>query len=354
MSRTETIIYKYPLVKAMCDANFYINSIYLNPHANLIEFCRTNMTQINKFYFSRNPSNKAVEMMMKNRNLIDVNGLVCNTNPKIGPLLEKTMHQFKKSTWFKLAESHNPAALAFLEKHPKKIDWHILSGNESEYAIRILEKNPDKIRWHVLSANPSALDIMCDYQDKIDWWSFCKNPNPRAIRIIEHNLADINIEALSSNPDAFHIISENLDKISLHWLARNPNPKVFDLFMEHPDLMEVSSFLVNPNVLPYLETHMELLDDVYNLREFIHNPNCVQFFEKKLAEGFIFNDDMDMICMHMFEHTSIYDLDYQAMSKIRSKLLYPELIEKAFHPSRVGKWLDYYCENGGAVDDFEM
>jgi hypothetical protein len=51
---------------------------------------------------------------------------------------------------------------------------------------------------------------------------------------------------------------------------------------------------------------------------------------------------------------AVYELDYKAMSKVRSKLLYIELMEKALHPSRVRKWLDYHCENGGEVDDFEL
>ncbi len=47
-------------------------------------------------------------------------------------------------------------------------------------------------------------------------------------------------------------------------------------------------------------------------------------------------------------------MDFQEMSKKRSKIIYSELLEKAFHPSRVSKWLDYHCENSGTPEDFEM
>ena len=48
------------------------------------------------------------------------------------------------------------------------------------------------------------------------------------------------------------------------------------------------------------------------------------------------------------------DLDYQELSKDRSKIIYSELLQKALHPSRVSKWLDHHCENGGNPEDFEM
>ena len=56
-----------------------------------------------------------------------------------------------------------------------------------------------------------------------------------------------------------------------------------------------------------------------------------------------------------FNKNYLYNiLDYQAMNKARIILFKDELIAKAFHPSRVAKWMDYHCENGGDIDDFEM
>ena len=42
------------------------------------------------------------------------------------------------------------------------------------------------------------------------------------------------------------------------------------------------------------------------------------------------------------------------MSKVRTKLLYDEILEKALHPYRVSNWLNYHCENGGNIIDFEF
>jgi hypothetical protein len=37
---------------------------------------------------------------------------------------------------------------------------------------------------------------------------------------------------------------------------------------------------------------------------------------------------------------SIFEPDYQSMSKDRTKIIYQELMEKALHPSRVLQWLN--------------
>jgi hypothetical protein len=41
------------------------------------------------------------------------------------------------------------------------------------------------------------------------------------------------------------------------------------------------------------------------------------------------------------------------MSKMRSKIIRNELEQRVFHPDRVKKWIDYFCENGGELDDFD-
>jgi hypothetical protein len=332
-----------------------MNPIFLNPHANAIQVFHQTQDIFKELWLSRNSCNKAVEMLIKNPRLVNANGIVSNNNPKIGSLLEKSMHQFEISHWHKLAESHNPAVMAFLEKHPKKINWSYLSANECPEAIRILEKNPDKIVWWILSSNPSAIDILCNNQDKIDWWSFCKNTNPRAISIIEQNLDEINIEALSANPDAIHIISQHLDKVSPHYLSKNP--KAMDILMEHPELIEFDSLLVNPAAISYLETQLERFN-IYDLIRLLENPNCVPLFEIMVSIGMlnaniIPEDIIDELSHRLCHNKSLYDLDYQAMSKIRSKIICNELEQKAFHPDNVEEWSKYFCANGGDIADFD-
>ena len=364
----ETLIYKYPLIKELIESNSRINPIYLNPHANLIEFSRHNT--VDAYRFSRHPSNKAVEMMMMKSKPICLQGLVFNTNTKIGPLLEKVLWRSQNPTyyWKLMSQSHNPAILAFIEKHknPDEIIWFYLSQNECEDAVRILEKNQDKIDWDNLSENSFAIDILKKNTDKIVWKSFCKNSNPKAIEMIEQMLIEdpskINFVSLSCNPNAIHIISQHLDKVSSYGLSWNPN--AMDILMQHPELIDNGSIIYNPSAMPYIETLMarrlnfdpEFQD--FSTRHLTYNPNCVPLIEKMLAANMLTEEDIRCIKECLLETdeaaAAVYELDYKAMSKVRSKLLYIELMEKALHPSRVGKWLDYHCENGGEVDEFEL
>jgi hypothetical protein len=49
------------------------------------------------------------------------------------------------------------------------------------------------------------------------------------------------------------------------------------------------------------------------------------------------------------KNPSIFQPDYQEMSKDRTKIIYQELMQRALHPSRVLQWIyeeeeDDYCE----------
>ena len=367
MTTIETLIYKHPIVKALIESNSRINPIYLNPHANLIEFSRHN--EVDPYWLSRHPSNKAVKMMIAKPKLVRLQGLVMNTNPNIGHLLEKVIWRSQNPTyhWKWMSHSHNPSILAFIEKHPDEIEemnWSYLSGNECEEAIRILEKNQDKIDWYNLSGNSFAIEMLKKNKDKIVWDCFCNNSNPKAIEMIEQMLIEdpskINFKTLSRNPNAIHIISQHLDKVSSYGLSLNPN--AMDILMQHPELIDIDAIIYNPSAMPYLETLMpgrvnfnpEFQD--FSMRHLTYNPNCVPLIEKMLAANMLTEDDITCIKDCLLEQdepaAAVYELDYQAMSKVRIKLLYTEIMEKALHPSRVRKWLDYHCENGGDVDDF--
>jgi hypothetical protein len=310
---TYPIIYKNPNIIEFIESYSSINPININPHANFIEFY-LNAPEIEKYWLSINSSNKAVEVLMQNPFLINVNGLACNKNPKIGPLLESSMRLFTESTWELLCASHNPTSLAFIKKHSKKIYWSTMSSNECNEAIDILEENPGKI----------------------DWWSLCKNKNPRAIKMIEDNIAKIKIEALSSNPNAFHIISQNLDKISPHWLSKNPNPEVIKILMEYPDLIDFDSLLINPAAISYIGKKLQELTPIEIIR-LSENPQCIRLIQQLLDAGMIDEEDMESIASRMVMLESVYELDYQAMSKIRSRIIYPELVKKTFSLSLKGK-----------------
>jgi hypothetical protein len=48
-----------------------------------------------------------------------------------------------------------------------------------------------------------------------------------------------------------------------------------------------------------------------------------------------------------------WELDYQAMSKLRVNIIRNELRYKVFRSARILKWIDYFCENGGNIVDFD-
>jgi hypothetical protein len=54
-------------------------------------------------------------------------------------------------------------------------------------------------------------------------------------------------------------------------------------------------------------------------------------------------------------HKAFFDvvLDYQELSKKRSKIIRNELEQRAFHPDRVNEWSVYFEKNGGKPCDFD-
>lgn len=358
---TLELIYKHkPIVDQVLAKTEVKNPHFMNPYINCKEyFLEQQAKQLDSetetelwFWISRHPSNFAIQLMKQNIRKINQHGLVGNQNPGIEELLEKTMHKFKPSDWCYLCKSHNPAVMSFLQKHLKKIDWSELSANQYEGAIQILENNLDKVVWWIVSANPSAIKMIESNMDKIEFYSLCKNPG--AIHLIEQNmdkLTDTAVEALSSNPNAIHILKNHLDKISRFWLSQNPN--AVEILVNHPHLIDFHELVGNPNAISLLETNMSQLD-VHHVEELVYNSNGIELFQRFFENGTIPEDDYDYLLTHRLQQNkSLFDLDYQAMSKARVKIIYHELVSKAFHPTRVEKWLTYYLDQGGKIEDFD-
>jgi hypothetical protein len=325
-----SLVYKYSYVKEVLETenHRYVNTIYLNPHFNIFEYFRQNPDKIDWYIISKNPTNAAFKMLTKNIKKINPSGLVLNTNPKIGQLLEKTMIRFKSCHWKDLCASHNPTAMLFLEKHKRKIFWDVLSGNTSEGAIKILEKNIDKIDWGQLSSNHSAMEIIKNNLDKFSWEFFSDispekisweglsmNTSPEAIKILRQNYSYISWDELSANPAAIEIIEENMDIISWEELYTNPN--AFHLFEN------------------------QLFNEQYyinNFRSFMSNPKCLPFVQRILDDGLLPEADVKrlIICNDTSGiHQTAFELDYQAMSKIRNKIIYNELMSKTLRVTKM-------------------
>lgn len=355
---TDNIVYKHPkLVKFIKDNHDEdYNPIYHNPHFNRVEYARHN--EVPEWYISEISSDEAVDLMIEKPELISFETLMNNTNPRIRLLLKDRTH-FSPEEWKYMSSSCNSYIMELLEKNLHYINWERLSFNRHEVAIRILEKNPDNIVWRYLLGNPSAIKIIEAHPDKIIWNSkeFCSNPN--AIKLIEKmvkkNWRKLNFNALSWNPNAVHILSKHMDKVKWENLSENPN--AISILMEQPEMISFYRFLGNPNAIPYIETVMEKKQintiDVDLLRDVARNTNGITLIQKWWDEGKITKEDMIEIIPNLRSKSVYEGYDFQKMSKERSQLIYSELIAKAFHPTRVDKWLEYYLANGGCYEDFD-
>ncbi len=299
-----------------------------------------------KYGLSKHPHDRAVEMLTNNPQLVDLLGLIRNPNPNIAPLLEQYLEQFNTFDWIEMCQSNNKAILEFMEKHTDKISWPHLSGNKHEIAIRILQNNPHNIYFEVLSGNPSGIEIMKQHMDMINWEVICINPHPDAIKIIEQNLDRV-------------LIDKNWNGIpwTMHYYGLSQNPNAFHILLENPRFIHFGNLLNNTSeiALAYIEANATQINNS-NIGYLIGNPNGLMLIEKLLKQGRIRENTVMKFYYELVMNPSFFDvdLDYQELSKKRSKIIYSELTEKAFHPSRVSKWLDYHCDNGGTPDDFEM
>ncbi len=267
---------------------------FLNPHENHV---LTSPVSADSPYFiaykyglSKHPHDRAVEMLKKNPQLVDLWGLIQNPNPNIAPLLEQYLEQFEPVDWRAICRSNNKVILEFLEKHIDKIDddfWRHISGNEHEIAIRILQNNPHKINFEVLSGNPSGIEIMKQHMDQINWDFFSSNPHPDAIRIIEQNLDLVYSSSLSQNPNAFHILFENQHIIDFDSLLYNPSE----------------------SALAYIEACATKIINNRNIWNLVENPNGLMLVEKLLKQGKISEEAIMNFYPELVMNKSFFDVE---------------------------------------------
>ena len=118
---------------------------------------------------------------------------------------------------------------------------------------------------------------------------------------------------LSENPNAIHLLEKNQDKINWAELSRNPNPYAIALLEKNQDKIDWKSLALNPNAIHLLEANQ------------------------------------DKIIWHRLStNPAIFEIDYEALKK-RCLIYSEELIQKAFHPSRIQKYLDM----GISIDELD-
>ncbi len=103
-------------------------------------------------YYSSNPSDHIIDVLLKHQSFID---------------------------WRMLSRNPNPRVLSILENNIDKIHWDALAEVETPAAIKFIEENINmlnEVAWEKLSANPFAIHILDKYIEKIDIFMFLKNP----------------------------------------------------------------------------------------------------------------------------------------------------------------------------------
>ena len=157
--------------------------------------------------------------------------------------------------------------------------------------------------------------IINDFENMEEIEHLSLNPNPNAIHLLEANPDKIVWHMLSSNPNAIHLLEANQDKICWPALAQNPN------------------------AIQLIEQNLNRLNNNCWCQLAINNPSAVHLLEKIPCE---------IPSKLLLRIPFMLDYDYEKM-KTRCNIYKEELIQKAFHPSRIQKLLDM----GISIDELD-
>ena len=83
------------------------------------------------------------------------------------------------------------------------------------------------------------------------------------------------------------------------------------------------------------------------------NPNAIHFLKANQHRiDWLEPDEIDDYIKNLSMNPSIFRLDYEAL-EARCAIYKEELIQKACHPSKLAKILDYLEDNGINIDDLD-
>lgn len=103
---------------------------------------------------SRNPHPKAIELLQKYSDRIDMDSLASNPNKKAIDLLVN-MCSLSDMNWKRL--SSNPAAVQLLKNNPFNVDYEYLSANPHPVAMRVFAK------WYLRNRSKKAFQHMLQF-----------------------------------------------------------------------------------------------------------------------------------------------------------------------------------------------
>ena len=117
-------------------------------------------------------------------------------------------------------------------------------------------------------------------QNKIDWTELSENDNPAAMHLLKQHPDKIDWLALSNNPSAIHLLEQHSDRI--YWKNLSRNHAAIHILEQHPDNIDWLDLSTNP---------------------------------------------------------AIFEPDFQKMKCKQCAVFKEELMQRAFHPSRIAKLL---------------
>lgn len=155
----------------------------------------------------------------------------------------------------------NPAdwALDMIEADPDMIDMDALSYNPNPRAIALLEANFNEINWENLSVNRGAIHILSKNLDKISSHHLQQNSSPQAIDLIRqlHIVVTRHYLLPNSSDWAVDLLLETaLDDMEIQLCAGNRNPRMIEL-QDPSKMTDIAWFMlcINSGAISILKAH---------------------------------------------------------------------------------------------------
>lgn len=207
-------------------------------------------------YFSKNPSDDAVDKLLSGEITIDWLSFSANTNPRAVDYMEKNMGKVSRARL-----NGNSSAGRLLDE--KYID-RLICSNTSDEAMEILDRNPRYIDLYLLveNSNPRALEILLKH-------GYANQITSSVSSVVLNNLAK------NTNPEAMKILTRNLENFQWVGIWSNPSPEAFDLMWAcyTNTWREKYCKYVSLDVIEIIEERLNTAKEVWAIKQMCKNTN---------------------------------------------------------------------------------
>ena len=131
-----------------------------------------------------------------------------------------------------------------------------------------------------------------------------------------------------------------------YYVSSNISSNAVDFLIKHPDKIHWNNFSMNTiqAAVDFLIKNPDKIE--WNWFSMNDNPAAIEFTIKYYPNKINYNT--------LAINPILFELDYQAMSLARVRIIEEELCHKAvLDPRRVKVWLDDFLERGGELKDFK-